>query len=188
MAEFYYFCTKNEFVGLLHASLIDGYVVHVNKHLAVPISTICTTVEEINSAIDDGQQAFFLARPDITRYPVELISVEREDGSLFWYPRSREGGPVIEAYFWSPYEKNGRRIAPCSLLTYHAKIINPDSGQFEPSGVAIKQAFGELVTSLRKRSRQVKAATRSAFVSPGMDAMLASGWVLAPPFEANAGT
>jgi hypothetical protein len=182
MAEFDYFLTQGEFVRLLEAAVVTGYVVHVKKHLPTPMPQLCRTTEEISAAVGTGDCSFLLERSDMSRYPIELIRVDKS-GSQFWYPRPKEGGPVIEAYFYPPFEKGDRRVVPCSLLTYHAKIINPNTGQFEPAGDVIKSAFRSMISGLRKASRQVRAVKRSAFVSSGVDAMIKAGCVLAPPFD-----
>lgn len=182
MADVDCFVTRDEFLGLLQGALAEGYVVHAKKHLVAPVPAICRTAEDVASAVMDGQHAFLLERPDLSRYPIELVPVDK-DGSRFWYARSKEGGPVIEAHYFAPFEKEGRRVVACSLVTYHTQIINPKTGQFEAAGESIKEAFSLLLTPLRKASRRVKAEKRSAMVSPGVEALLASGWSLAAPFE-----
>lgn len=181
MADFDCFVTREEFLSLLQRALAEGYVVHVKRHLVAPIPEICRTAEDVASAMRDGQHAFLLEKPKVSRYPVELVPADR-NGSRFWYARSKEGGPVIEAHYFSPFEKEGRRVVPCSLVTYHTQIINPKSGQLEAAGKPIKEAFSFLIAPLRKASRRVKSEKRSAMVSPGVDALLASGWSLAAPF------
>jgi hypothetical protein len=182
MAEFDHFCTKDELVALLQTALIDGYVILAKKHLSRPAPEVFTTAEEIAEAVRKGQYAFLLTRPDITRYPVEPI-LFREDDRQFWYLRPKEGGPVIEIYFFAPFEKNGRRVVPCSSFSYHGKIIRPHDGEYEPSGESIKKAFNSLISSLRKKSRRIQSVKRSAYVSLGVDKLLASGWKLAAPFD-----
>jgi len=181
MAELNCFITNAEFIGLLQGALADGYVIHSKRHLSSPMPAICHSAEEVASAVSGGQHAFILERPEVCRYPIELVPVEG-NGSRFWYARSKEGGPVIEAHYFAPFEKVGRRVVPCSLVAYHTRIINPRTGQLEAAGEPIKVAFSLLLAPLRKTSRRVKSAKQSAIVSPGVDALISSGWSLAPPF------
>lgn len=186
MAEFDFFCTKTELVGLLKEALVDGYRVQQKKHLQSPDRQYCETADDVEAAIACDQYAFLLERSDMTRYAVQLQSADRE-GVTFWYLRPNEGGPVIEVYFWAPFEKDGRRVVPCSLLTHPTRIINPSTDELEPAGESVKAAFAAIVAGIRKRSRRVRSMTRTAFVMPGVDEMLAAGWSLASPFDGVTG-
>jgi hypothetical protein len=134
--------------------------------------------------LKSGQSAFLLERDDFSRYPIRLRPITRE-GVKLWYPHAKEGGPVIETYFWGPYSKGEGKFIACSLFGYHAKIENPTTGEEERAGDAVKAAYEKLTAPLRKGSRRVRSPSgkRSAYVSPCTDAMLARGWKLAPPFE-----
>jgi len=182
MAELDIFCTKGEFDALLRGAVGKGYIVHVKRHLPTPNPALCESPEGLLTALGQGVHAFFLERKDVSRYPLALERIDKA-GTTFWYERSKEGGPVIEAYFFAPFENIDGRFVACSLLTYHSKIINPYTGQAEAAGDSIKEAFIELVSGLKRVCRRVKATKRSALVSPGVDVLLRDGWSLAPPFE-----
>ena len=186
MAEFDYFVTADEYAELLEAAFADGFRLCLNKNFPGPQGEYVTEKEAIRGLLKSGQRAFLLERDDFSRYPIKLRPVTRE-GVELWYPRAKEGGPAIETYFWEPYSKDGSRFIACSLFTYHAKIENPTTGGPEPAGDAVKAAYRQLIALLRKRSRrtQSKSKKRSAYVSPGTEAMLAEGWKLAPPFESQ---
>jgi hypothetical protein len=182
MSDFDCFCSATEFVDLLAGSLVNGYTIHINKNTVQPIAEICTTGDSLRLAFEAKQYSYILTRNDFTRYQIKLRSILRS-GVEYWYPRAKEGGPVIETHFFAPYEKDGCKFIPCSLISYHSKIINPIMNRLELAGNAVKEAFEELVSDLRKRSRRVRCKTRSAFVSPEVDVMLSAGWTLGPPFD-----
>lgn len=181
MAELDYFCTRAEFTSLLKEALAAGYKVQMKKHLSAPKLQYCATVDDVECAVAGGQHAFLLERDDLTRYVLKPQSAER-DGVPFWYVRPKEGGPLIEMYFFSPYEREGRKVVPCSLISYHQRVINPSTGEPEPAGQAVKVAFGDLVRGLRTQSRRVRWTSRMALVSPDVESMLAEGWTLDAPF------
>lgn len=180
MPEFDCFCTKDEFAHTLQEAMLEGYGVHVRRHLSEPHSVVHRDPSAVVPALEAGSAAFLLERADITRYPIGLVAVDGT-GVREWALRSKEGGPVIEAYFWAPYQRENRRIVACSLFSYHSKIRRPD-GIEEPAGDGVRRAFRKLIAPLRLRSRMMKGKTKSAFVTPGVDERLASGWVLAAPY------
>ena len=182
MAEFYYFGTKQEFISLLQSALHTGYNVQINNDLTVPIPEFCENENEIETLVGNKQYAFLLTRPDITRYPVGIMNFTRAGASL-WAARPRHGGPSIEVYFWAPYEKDGKRIIPCWLLTYNSKIISPNTNQFEAAGSPMKSAFNKIIGSLRKNARRIKGRNGTAYVSSGVEAMLAAGWRLSSQYD-----
>jgi hypothetical protein len=182
MAEFDYFWTKQEMLDFLSAAFTAGFTVYNYKDVATPEFVICNSASEIEAAVGQREFSFVLTRADITRYPFKMSKFVR-DGDERWYFRTRVGGPCIETYFWDLYERDGKRVVPCALITYHGKILHPETDQFEPAGDEIKKVFNAMVTPLRKKARKVKSIKRTAYVSPGVDALLASGYVLAAPFD-----
>lgn len=183
MAEFAYFWTKREMLDFLCAAFNAGYTVQVNKDMPTPTHAICNTIGEIEAAVGRREFAFILTRADITSYPFKFRQFAR-DGVDLWYFRTRVGGPCIEIYSADLYERDGKQIVPCSTLAYHSKILHPDTDQFEPAGDAIVKEFNAMIAPLRKKAKKVKSTKRTAYVSPGVVVLLASGYVLATPFEA----
>ena len=181
MAEFNCFLNKTELVEFLANALRDGFTVWLNKNYPRPTAEPCANAQDIRAAIENRQFAFLLERPDFTRYPLSLRAIERH-GQRMWYPRAKEGGPMIEVYFFEPFTRENRGLIPCSLLSYHPKIIVPTTGEFEATGEEVKRAFGSLCAGLRGQSRRVRSKTKTAYVMPGIEAMLAAGWSLAEPF------
>jgi hypothetical protein len=181
MAEFNCFVTEEDIVELLQKALGDGFKIYLDKTFPSPIAEVCADAEAVRGAVKHDQYAFLLEHPRFSRYPVGLRPIER-NGERCWYPRSKEGGPVIEVHFFAPFNKGDLGFIPCSLLAYHTKIINPVTEEFEPAGEEIRRAFAALTSIFRRGSRRVRSKTRSAYVLPRVDAMLASGWNLAQPF------
>jgi hypothetical protein len=183
MAEFNYFWTKQEMLAFLNAAFEAGFTIHNYKDVATPTLVICNSGSEIAAALAHHEFNFVLTRADITRHPFKLSPFMR-DGAELWYFRTRVGGPCIEVYFNDLYERDGRQVVPCTLLAYHAKILHPETDQFEPAGDAIKKEFNAMIAPLRKKAKKVKSIKRTAYVSPGVVSLLASGYVLAKPFDA----
>ncbi len=187
MADLDYFITRDEFATLLEASFDNGFRLCINKNVPWPKHECIEMKESIRPVLESKQHAFMLERADFSRYPVRLRSIERE-GVTLWYPRTKEGGPVIEIYFFAPFAKDDARFIPCSLITYHTTIVNPVTGLEEPAGETIKRVYDELVLPIRERFKCVRSAKRTAYVSPGAQAMVEAGWQLAPPFDAKKGS
>lgn len=185
MAELNVFLTKAEYAGTLVRCLANGFSVIEDGKLPTPVAAYCRTAADVDAAVSRNSLSFFLERSDFSIHPLRMREVERENVT-FWYLRAVEGGPVIELHYWNAYERDRRRVIPGALFAYHSKIINPDTGVREPSGPAVKAAFVELTRPLRKGARRVRSVegTRTALVTPGVDAMLAEGWELGPPFSA----
>lgn len=182
MAEFDYFWTKQEMLDFLKAAFAEGFTVYNYKDVATPDFVICDSAAALEAALQRREFNFVLTRADITRHPFKMSKFIRE-GVELWYFRTRVGGPCIEFYFWDLYERDGKRVVPCGLLTYHSKILHPETDQFEPAGDAIKQVFNAMIAPLRKSASKVKSAKRTAYVSPGVATLLAAGYVLAAPFD-----
>lgn len=182
MAEFNYFWTKQEMLDFLNAAFTAGFTVCNYKDVTTPVFLICNSTVDIEAAVARREFRFVLTHGDISRYPFKFRPFIRE-GVELWYFHTDVGGPCLELYFWDLYERDGKRVVPCALLTYHGKIIHPETKQVEPAGDEIKEVFNALVTPLRKKARKVKSIKCTAYVSPGVDALLASGYVLAAPFE-----
>ena len=181
MAEHDLFVTEKEFVELIASALDDGFRIQLNKNLPTPAPEYCATRAEIEQAVKQGQYAFLLERDDFTRYPVKVRQVV-VNGKEFWYPRSKEGGPVIEAFYWAPFQRDGQTYVPCSLFASHTKIVTPGDRSHEPSGSAVVRALQALVASMQAASQRVKSHRKSAYVSPGIQEALAAGAKLAEPF------
>ena len=179
--------TREEFVELLASALADGFRIQLNKNLPTPSPEYCATRAEIERAVGQGQYAFLLERADFSRYPVEIRHVTL-DGKETWYPRAKEGGPVIEASYFAPFEKEGERYVPCSLFSCHTKIATPGDRTVEPAGSAVVKALLGLVAPMQSASQKVKSNRKSAFVSPGVQEALASGAKLAEPFTGSEGS
>ena len=178
------FITRNEFRQFLLTALDSGCEIQVNKNLTSPIPAVCAGAEEVISAVNDGARSFLLEHPKISRHPISLSHFIK-DGVTMWYPRSKVGGPAIEVMYWAPFEKEGEKIIPCSLISYHSKIFNPKSGELEPAGEAVKIFSRSLLAPLREISKTVRSKNRSAIMTPDVENMLASGWILAAPFAKN---
>jgi hypothetical protein len=179
------FVTKHEFVELLASALADGFKIQLDKKLPTPAPEYCGTRADIEREVGQGQYAFLLERGDFSRYPVKIRQVV-VNGKEFWYPRSKEGGPVIDACYFDPFQKEGERYVPCSLFSCHTKIVTPGDRTVEPAGSAVVKALLGLVAPLQSASQKVKSSRKSAFVSPGVQEALASGAKLAEPFTAGA--
>jgi hypothetical protein len=182
MAEFGCIITENEYSGFLEAALAGGFKLCLNKYLPRPEHEYVTERRAVPHLLHTKQYAFLLERDDFSRYPVRLIPIERK-GVKVWYPRAKEGGPVIETYFWAPFTKGDARFIPCSLIACSAKIVNPMNGTLEPAGDAVKRAYNTLIAPLRKNFKKVRSTKRVAYVSPGAQAMIGAGWRLADPFD-----
>ena len=182
MAELDCFLTEDEFIGLQEKALDDGYEISLNKNLRQAVPEFVRSGEEVRARVKEGQYSLLLGRSDFTRHPVALRPIER-GGQSYWYPRAKEGGPVIEIHYFAPFEKGGKKIVPCSLLSYQERIVNPSTRKQEEAGEPIKKAFAALFADLRGKSRRVKSASRAAYVSPGVDALISEGWSLGPPFD-----
>ncbi len=182
MTELDYFCTKHELVAVLEQALRSGFHIKVKAQRDAPIPIICRSVADIQDTVNRGSASFLLEREDFTRYPLEMIEGKRKE-SRFWYFRAKEGGPVIELYFFAPYVKDGTRYIPCSLLSYHDKIVNPSNGQIEAAGAEVRRVFSSLAEPLKASSRRISSLKRAAFVSPGVDHELTTGCLLAKPFN-----
>jgi hypothetical protein len=184
MAEFDCFLTRTEFAELLESALRDSFRLCINKNLPRPEREYVQEKEDIRRLLEANQFAFILEREDFSRHPVALRPIER-DGVKLWYPRAKEGGPVIEAYFFAPYLENDDRFIPCSLITYSTKFVNPTTGLEEAAGGDVKHAYDALVGPLRKAFKRVRSTKRVAYVSPRVRRLIESGWKLAKPFEAE---
>lgn len=182
MAEFYYFWTKQEMLAFLNSTFEAGFTVHINKDVTTPTFVICNTAADIEVAVLQREFSFVLTRADITRYQFKLRSFMRDDVE-FWYFNPRVGGPCIEVYFYDIYEDAGKSVVPSTLLTYHSKILHPETDQFELAGEAIKMEFNAMTALLRKKAKKVKSIRRTAYVSPGVVTLLKSDFVLAKPFD-----
>lgn len=180
------FVTREEFVELLASALGAGFRIQLNKNLPTPSPEYCATRSEVEQAIGQGQHAFLLERDDFSRYPVKIRHVTL-DGKETWYPRAKEGGPVIEASYFAPFEREGERYVPSSLFACHTKIVTPGDRAVEPAGSAVVRALQALVAPIQSASQKVKSNRKSAFVSPGVQEALASGAKLAEPFTASEG-
>jgi hypothetical protein len=181
MAEFNFFCTENDLISILQDALRNGYKIQQKIQLIGPVRKYCESDEEIAASVRIGGHAYLLENSGFTRYPVSLLHYER-DGKEFWTARPIKGGPVIEINFFFPFARDGVSIIPCSLISFHSIIENPNTGKDESAGDEVKKCFASLVSSLRKKSRRVASQKKVAFVSGDADQMLLVGWKLAPPF------
>lgn len=172
------FVTREEFVELLGSALAAGFRIQLNKNLPTPSPEYCATRSDIERAVGQGQHAFLLERDDFSRYPVEIRQVVL-DGKETWYPRAKEGGPVIEAQYFAPFETEGERFVACSLFSCQAKIMTPGDRSVEPAGSAVVKALLALVAPIQAASQKIKSNRKSAFVSPGVQQVLDSGAKLA---------
>lgn len=172
------FVTREEFVELLGSALAAGFRIQLNKNLPTPSPEYCATRSDIERAVGQGQHAFLLERDDFSRYPVEIRQVVL-DGKETWYPRAKEGGPVIEAQYFAPFELEGERWVACSVFSCQAKIMTPGDRSVEPAGSAVVKALLALVAPIQAASQKVKANRKSAFVSPGVQQVLDAGAKLA---------
>lgn len=184
MAEANWFITEADLRELLEKALGGGYRISLNKNFKQPSQVLLEDAESCGESIKRGEHAFLLERDDFTRYPIGLREITKE-GIRYWYPRAKEGGPAIEVYYFSPFEKAGRKVIPCSLISYHEKILNPANNREEPAGAAVKKAFSALLGELT-RAKKVKAVHSSANLSPRVLDMLSSGWELAAPYAIQA--
>ena len=116
---------------------------------------------DVRRTFTADQRAFLLERDDFSRYPLELRPITRA-GVRMWYPSTINGGPAIETHFYFPYERDGRRIIPCSLIAHSRVIVNPTTRTKEPAGDAVKAAFNTLVAPLKRRFQRVRSAKRVA--------------------------
>jgi hypothetical protein len=178
MPEFDCFITIDEYAELLATALSNGFRLCLKKRLLAPKHEYVPDSEAIPVLLESRQYAFLLERNDFTHCPVELRETTR-DGQKMWFPLETNGGPVIETYFWRPFEKQGSRTIPCSLIA-HGRL-------FERTGEPIKKAYATIVAPLRKKFRRVHSARRTqvAYVSAGVDAILDAGWRLAEPFSGS---
>jgi hypothetical protein len=181
MAEFNFFCTEKDLISILQNALRNGYKIQQKTQLIEPVREYCESDEEIEASIRTGGHAYLLESAEFTRYPVSLLHYER-DGKEFWTARPIKGGPVIEINFFFPFVKGEVSIIPCSLISFHSVIENPNTGKDEGAGDEVKKCFASLVSCLRKESRRVASQRKVAFVSGDADQMLLAGWKLARPF------
>jgi hypothetical protein len=181
MAELDCFITLDEFADILGRALDEGFSLCLNKNVLDPQYEYVNQKESVRELLHQKQYAYILERKDFTRFPAQLRPIQRE-GSTVWYPRPREGGPNIEAYFFGDYVKEGLRFVACSLFAHGTKILNPSTGREEPAGGEVNKAFQSLLAPLKREAARVRSTKRTAYVSAGVQVMLKSGWRLAPPF------
>jgi hypothetical protein len=186
MPEFSCFITAKDYADILATARADGFRLCLKKTLSAPKHEYVAEADDIPALLKNKQNSFLLERNDFTRCSVALRAVTR-NGQRLWFPLTNEGGPVIETYFFPPYEKDGQRVIPCSLIAYGGKFFNPMTERQESAGSSIKNAYHTIVAPLQKRFRLVHSAQRKrrAYVSRGIDDMLEVGWTLAQPFRGS---
>jgi hypothetical protein len=182
MAEFDYFGTKSEILAYLKAALAAGFTIYSHKAVSTPDFVICDSDAGVEAAVLRHEFIFVLTRPDITRYPFKFSSFKR-DGVELWYFRTVVGGPCIEVSFHDVYARDGKRVVPGTYFAYHSKILHPETDEFEPAGDEIKKVFNAMIAPLRKKARKVKSIKRTAYVSPSVEGLLKTGYILAKPFD-----
>lgn len=181
MAEFDYFCTEEELSQFLHGALDEGFRVQLKTQLTEPVHVYFESKDQISEALARRAHQFVLEKPSFTRYPLALLEFERE-GKRLWSPRTIEGGPVIEVYFFFPREKEGVLTIPPTLFCYHSVIENPSTGQSEAAGEEVKKEFTRIVSKLRKSARIVKSPKKVGYVSSAVEELVRKGASLAPPY------
>lgn len=177
MAQLDFAVTKDEYALLLEELFDKGHKLCIKKHYTDTKPEYVAAKSDIRQLLDAKQYHFYLERPDYSRYPVKTRSFMRK-GVQMWAPDPQYCGPLISLGFWAPYERDGFRAIPVSAIDHYASIYHPVTEESEKVGDAVRKAYKEIVDPMRKRFRKVKFTKRTAYVSPGVDEMLQSGWVL----------
>lgn len=179
MPEVKYYLTELEFFNLRNRAMDLGHAVWPTRKYAVSRPPAYSSIEEIDALSKYDKYAFILTRGDYCRHPIVYRDMLKR-GKRYWYWSAGNCGPAIQAYYWAPYKRGGAKLIPGSLFCYDGKFMNPNR-EFEVAGKPIATALRELLAPIRKTARRVKFATRSPYVSQGIEEMLAKGWTLAPP-------
>lgn len=183
MPEIDFFLTDAEFADFVHDAVGRGFRVGIDRFYSDPKPAFVGPDNGITEAIRLSDGAFWLERSDFSQFPLQFKQIIRR-GERAWYPRTVEGGPVIEVDYSAIYMGDGgRRIIPASCLAYHEMIEHPQTREPIPSGSAVADAFAEITAPITAGWRKITAALRTAWVSPGVEHKLERGWFLGAPFD-----
>lgn len=181
MGELDIFVTRNEFSEIMSDIMMEGYIIYPNKNVSVPHLDQYTSYSEFFEDFNSGVNAFLLKHDDFSRYPMKLRPIIK-NGQDFWYPRSKEGGPFIEMYYFEP-QAGSNKILSASLLSVHDKIISPITDIQEPAGNNTKIAFLKIKEYIKNKFKQIKIKRHTAYISNEVVILLKNGWRLAAPFD-----
>jgi hypothetical protein len=116
-------------------------------------------------------------REDLIESPLDLREVSTVE-KHFFYINQRVGGPTLELYWGRRFRSDGRPHLSATWLFYYSWYQNSVSGAREKPSKTLRNLYVQFAKAVRASRRKIKPGVREFWISPAVEDLVRSGWIL----------
>jgi hypothetical protein len=120
---------------------------------------------------------FYIAREELIESPLALREVSTAD-KHFFYIDARTGGPTLDLYWGRLSESDGRPHLSATELSYYSWYQDSITGAREKPSKALRDLYAAFARTVHASCRRIKPGVREFWISPAVEGLVRSGWVL----------
>jgi hypothetical protein len=120
---------------------------------------------------------FYPVREDLIESPPNVREVST-DNKHFFYVDPQTGGPTLQFYWGRRFKEHRRMHLSATWLSYYSWYQNSRTGTRERPSKALRDLYSAFARTVRASRRRIMPGVRAFWISPAVEDLVRSGWIL----------